>query len=136
MFPWIVAGVFLLVEAGLAAWCWMQFSRRGVGATSPWRVGLITALLTVPVVPGPDVPVRVERVHYSGPDLLAEEDPRSSPAAASWILPGVVRVRTLRIDQAGTLLSEERRVEGRIPWLLLCVAGGWVLSGRCGRTPT
>lgn len=95
---------------------------RDEGRVRVWGF-LAVALLSIPWVPSPHLPIRVERSHYAGPDLLSEVPERTEVTQDSVRAAGWSRVRRLRRTQGATLLSEDRRIELRLPWLWALVVG-------------
>lgn len=133
MTPFAV-GVAAVVAGGLAAatlWCATGVFRRGGSrrARVGWWLALALALVAIPEAPGPAVPVRVERALYEGPDLLSGEPEVTRVLAEDWIVPGLVRVRTVRTSQANQILREAQRVEVALPVALLLVLGAWGAAG-------
>ena len=124
---WAVALIAATVRVGLA-----RFPRGGRPGVS---VLLAAALASIPWVPAPHLPIRVERVHFAGPDLLSGVAERTVVVQDSSRVAGLSRVRRLRRTQGDTLLSEDRRVELRLPWLWAAVVllAGLLPRRRAGR---
>ncbi|MEJ2538879.1 MAG: nuclear transport factor 2 family protein [Gemmatimonadota bacterium] len=94
-------------------------------------------LASVPLLPAPFVPIRVERVHYAGPDLLSDTPETTAVVSEDYRVAGLSRVQRTRRVQGSTLLSETRWVGLRLPWLLLAgllVSIVSVRRGSRGRT--
>lgn len=129
MFAEAAAGVAALSLAGSGAWLAVDMGRRagGAGSRMTWWSALALALVLVPALPGPGIPIRVERTFYEGPDLLSGTPEETAPVSGGWVLRGVVRDRTVRVSQGGVLLRDVRRVEFALPWLLLAVSALWLL---------
>lgn len=134
MFAETAAGVAALSLAGSGAWLAVDMRRRagGAGPRRAWWAALVLALVVIPALPGPGIPLRVERTLYEGPDLLSGVPEETTQVSGGWILRGVVRDRTLRVSQGGVLLRDVRRVELALPWLLLAVAALWLLLRPAG----
>lgn len=117
----MVWGVGLLTATAWAA----ARQPPGLGRPAVWLL-LGAAVVSVPWVPSPHLPLRVQRAHYAGPDLLSDVRERTVVTRDSARAAGFSRVRRLRRIQGATLLSEDRRVGLRIPWLwaLLVVVVG------------
>lgn len=112
---------------------------RGGARSAAWLL-LGAVLVSVPWVPSPHIPLRVQRTHYAGPDLLSGVPEATVVTQDSARAGGLVRVRHVRRTQGATLLSEDRRVGLRLPWLWalgVAVVGvlGWRRRGR-GPGPT
>ena len=103
--------------------------RAGGAGPGAW-VLLAAAAGTVPLVPSPGLPVRVEGVRYAGPDLLADAAVRTVLVADSACVLGLSRVRRSREVQGDTLLREVREVRVPVPWLWVLVVAGLAGWGR------
>lgn len=113
--------------ASAVIWCGVDVGRR---IRSPsrrrwWWTSLALGVVLVPLVGGPTVPVRAERMLYEGPDLLSPDPEVTGATGERWAVPGLVRTRTLRTTQGDLLLRETRRVEVAIPIVLLLVLAAW-----------
>ena len=122
----------LVAAVSVAAGARIRALGGGLGPTAL----LALAAVTVPVVPSPELPIRVEGIRYAGPDLLSDEPVRSVQVADSAVASGLARVRRHREVQGNTLLREVRRVSVPLPWLwALGVVGLAAWSrGRPGRS--
>lgn len=124
-----VSGVFWGLGL-LATTTWLAARQpRGRGRFSVWLL-LGAVLVSVPWLPSPHLPLRVQRIHYAGPDLLSEVPERTVVTEDSARAAGLSRVRRLRRTQGATLLSEDRRVGLRLPWLWALVVAALGVSGR------
>lgn len=109
--------------ATLAGFAWgfgLATSTLWVALRGGWGWGgwlLLAALISIPWVPAPHLPIRVERTLYAGPDLLSEVPVREVVLSDSSRAAGLSRIRSLRSVQGSTLLSESRRTAVRVPWL-------------------
>ena len=115
---WGFGILLVLVSIGVGR----RIRARGAG---PAALALLAgAAATVPLVPSPGLPVRVEGIRYAGPDLLAEAPVRLVALGDSTRALGLSRVRRSRELQGDTLLREIREVRVPVPWLWTLVILG------------
>ncbi len=110
----------LVVSASLVVARRIRARRAG-----PWAMAVLAlAVVSVPLVHSPGLPIRVEGVRYAGPDLLTDTPVRVVPLADSTRALGLSRVRRSREVQGETLLREVRDVRVPVPWLWALVVVG------------